>query len=494
MKILIGEFGQETNTFSEDRFTFEKLAPTGWITPEIIAREYRNTATYLGGAIDAAEESGVEVIPLDSFTVTGGSMMTRECLDYAVEHLLSGIRDRLSGADGLFLAQHGGGAAEGVEDLEIYVLRKIRELTGKDFPIVSSLDMHSNLSPELIALSDGLFVIKEFPHSDMNVASFKAVTELVRMIKTGRKPVMTLVNLPVILPNTTTCTLFGPMKEVKEHFAEYGKNKGFIDCSLVQGYSANDQYYAGVSVLIVSDRDETASANELAEYFWKRRKDFDPKPCSAEAALTEAMAYTGDDFTVINESSDNPGSGCPGDGTHLLRELVKRDIPGSIFAYIYDPEAVEQASKAGVGNKVDLFIGGKTVPINGEPLFVRDAEVLAVSDGNFTFRGAWKTGAKGTIGRSVRIQTGNVEIIIGSVRDQTFDDGPLLTTGTGLEGYRIIALKSANHFRGFYQSRAGKIIPCETPGLRSTDLKSYPYKNIRHPIYPLDEGVHFLND
>ena len=500
MRLLIAEFGQETNTFSPDRLSFETFSGGGWQKKETLLNDFRGTGTYLGGAIDEAEREArasgetIELVPLDSVTVTGGAPMSRDCFDYAVGHFLQDLKAALPGAEGMFLAQHGGGAAEGVEDLEIFVLRAVRELTGPDFPIVSTLDMHAAVTDELASLSDGLFVIKEFPHSDMAEAGKKAMNSLIRTVRTGIRPVMTVVNLPMLLPNTTTCTTVEPMRSVKEHFAKTAAEKGFLDCTLVQGYSANDQYAAGVSVLILSDRKEEETAKELALYFWRRRKEFDPHPIPAKEAVRMAEAFEGPGYALIHEASDNPGSGCPGDGTHLLKELIDRDLTGSIFAMIYDPETVSRVFEAGEGKRISVKLGGKCTDRAGAPLALTDVLVEALSDGNFVFRGSWRNGAKTTIGRSALLKTGNVEIVVSSVRDQTFDDGPIRIFGRNTEDYRIIAIKSAGHFRGFYGPRAGKIITCETPGLRSSDLTTYPYKNVRRPIYPLDPETTFMGE
>ena len=500
MRLIIAEFGQETNTFSPSRLDFQAFSGGGWKKKETVLENFRHTGTYLGGAIDEAEREAarsgepIELIPLDSVTVTGGAPMSRECFDYAVGHFLDDVRTHWKEADGMFFAEHGGGGAEGIEDLEIYLLKEIRKITGPEFPIVSSLDMHACITEEFCALTDGLFVIKEFPHSDMADAAAMAMRSLIRTVRTGFRPVMTVVNLPLILPNTTTCTTVEPMKSVKEHFAQVSREKGFIDCSLVQGYSANDQYWSGTSVLILSDRKEEETAKELALYFWKRRKEFDPHPVSAKEAVNMAEAFPGPGYALIHETTDNPGSGCPGDGTHLLRELIERNLPGSVFAMIFDPETAEQAWEAGAGAVISVRLGGKCTDRCGEPLELHDVRVLALSDGEFVFRGSWRTCAKATVGRSALLRYKNTEIVVSSILDQTFDDGPLRIFGRKPEDYRIVAIKSAGHFRGYYESRAGKIIPCETPGLRSSDLRSYPYVNIRRPVYPLDSDTTFSGE
>ena len=51
--------------------------------------------------------------------------------------------------------------------------------------------------------------------------------------------------------------------------------------------------------------------------------DLGKVPDSAEEAVAHALEFA-EGPIIINESSDNPGGGTPGDGTHLLRELLKR--------------------------------------------------------------------------------------------------------------------------------------------------------------------------
>ena len=112
---------------------------------------------------------------------------------------------------------------------------------------------------------------------------------------------------------------------------------------------------------------------------------------------------------------------------------------------------------------------------------------MGTSDGEFLYVTPQNYGVTAHLGPTARLRHGNVDIVVSSYRTQTFDDRPLVITGADPERYKIICLKSAGHFRAFFQNRAGLIVPCETPGLRSTNLKSYPYRNIRRPVYPLDE-------
>ena len=62
-------------------------------------------------------------------------------------------------------------------------------------------------------------------------------------------------------------------------------------------------------------------------------------------------------------------------------------------------------------------------------------------------------------------------------------------TGFDPLNYRIIVLKSANHFRAWWTDVASKIIDCDTPGIASNDLTSFTFANKSQLLYPLDDDA-----
>jgi len=95
------------------------------------------------------------------------------------------------------------------------------------------------------------------------------------------------------------------------------------------------------------------------------------------------------------------------------------------------------------------------------------------------------------MGKCGRIRCGNVEIIIGSARNQTFDDRPFFVTGADVFQYRYVGLKSTQHFRSFFTPRSARIISTDPPGFNTSDLSIFEYKKITRPIFPLDPDVEF---
>jgi len=60
-----------------------------------------------------------------------------------------------------------------------------------------------------------------------------------------------------------------------------------------------------------------------------------------------------------------------------------------------------------------------------------------------------------------------------------------------MEDYRIVALKSSNHFRAYFKDTADAIITADTPGLFPADLRKLNYRSVRRPIFPLDADTVF---
>lgn len=495
MVILLCQFGNETNTFAPGRLDMKMLAPQGWTLGEEVEERFSGTGTYLGGALEAIRQAGDTPMPIDLLTNSGnfgaGPLMQAQCAQEAMDRICLQLAEKLGQFDGIYFALHGAGCCELDEDLEGYTLRRIRQVVGMDMPLVCSLDLHANVSREMVALTDALFVIKEVPHTDCYQAGYRAAACLCALLQGQVKPKTALCKLPLLISPVLGSTLTGPGKQVKEHFAAYCQAHGLLDCSFAHGFSAADCSCSSASVLVVADgEDPQTHADALGAYVWSIRDQFvDPKTLNARQALEAALAVAEPGYVVVNEASDNPGSGGPGDATHLLRAMLDMDIPGAIMGPICDPETAAILHTHRVGDRVSIRLGGKTLPLAGDPIELEDVQILALSQGKYISASPLNLGVAMDLGKSARLRKGNVEFIVVSLRFQTLDDGPYRMMGADLKDYRIVGLKSMNHFRGFFTSRAAAIVTADTPGVRPAQLSLYPYQHLTHPIYPLERDT-----
>lgn len=337
----------------------------------------------------------------------------------------------------------------------------------------------------MVKEADAIIGNIEYPHTDSYERGIEAIDLTVALIKGEYEAEMSFTKLPLLIPTTTS--YHSPVKEVNEWCKEWENHPEVIDCTFYHGFPYSDIPEAGASIITITNNNPELAdviAVELAERIWNIKEKFFPALPSPKEAITYTATRT--EFPIeINEASDNPGAGTPGDGTYLLKEILEANIPNSCFGFIYDPEVVEIAHQAGVGSLIEVELGGKTDEYHGKPLGI-SAYVKCLTDGKFTQSSPMWQGSKVNLGRSTRLQTGNVDIIVCSVRSQTFDEQLFLLHGIDVLSFGIVGLKSSHHFRAAFLPISKEIISVDSAGLSSSNLFSFKYQDINRPIYPFD--------
>ena len=211
------------------------------------------------------------------------------------------------------------------------------------------------------------------------------------------------------------------------------------------------------------------------------------EPAVAVKLATQATAFP----VVINDTSDNPGGGTPGDATHVLRAFLDAGLTDACFAMIKDPETVQQAIAAGVGSTIDVRLGGKHDRLHGDPIEA-PAYVHSISDGEVTLTGPMLQGVTLHLGPMVRIRIDGVDVIVySSGASQTFDPEVFLLHGIDVRRYRYIGLKSSQHFRAAFGPIAGQIITADSPGLTSQRVEVFEHTRPPGPLWPVDPAASY---
>ncbi|MEJ8545669.1 M81 family metallopeptidase [Brevibacillus borstelensis] len=487
MRIAIGGVVHETNTFSNVPTAKELFQVWEWSEGEEILLKHRRVRDFLGGMIDRAEEWGIEVIPTFFASAYPAGTITKETYKELKNRLITGIR-QAGQVDAILLALHGAGVAEGVDDLEGDILEAVRSEFGDAVPVVVTLDLHGNLTEKMVAQADALLGVHLYPHTDCYERGVEAVAVARGIVEGGLKPTMHLVKLPLMIPTSTTNQ--SPAKDVNERCWRWEKEEGVIDCAFFHGFPYTDIPDVCVSVLsITNDNPGLARrvAEDVAAYIWEQREAFAPDVLSCTEGIEAALKLTGQPV-VINETSDNPGGGTPGDGTHLLRAMLEAKLENACFGFIYDPEVAEIAHRAGTGATIEVKLGGKTDELHGAPLEVK-AYVKSLTDGTFTATSPMGEGGVVQLGKSARLQIGGVAVIVCSVKSQVLDEQIFLLHGIDVKTCKIVALKSSQHFRAAFEPISHHIITVDSPGLTTLRFSSFDYRRIARPMYPLDEAV-----
>jgi microcystin degradation protein MlrC len=484
-RIAIGEISHETNTFCPPT-TLAMFRDREWVAGAEILERHRGVRTYLGGMIDGAERERVTLCPTFAARTEPWGTITREAFEALVGELTARLRQVMP-VDAVCLALHGAGVADGITDLEGALLEAVREITGPSMPVAVTLDLHGNITPRMAALATGLLGVHEYPHVDMYERGQEAIAFLLRVLREGMQPVTALETVPLLVPACPSS--MEPVRSINELCRRWEHEPGMIDCAFFHGFSHTDIPEAGVAVVAIADRDfaqARRAARAVAREAWARREAFQTRFPGAREAVTEAKRLATEGGPVgINEVSDNPGGGAPGDGTHLLRAMLEAGLTESAFGTIYDPEVAEAGHAAGIGRTIRVRLGGRHDRLHGDPLDLQ-VGVKSLADGRYRLTTPMGRGRLIDLGKTAAVTCGGLDIVVASQRRQVLDAGPFLLHGIDPARRRIVGLKSSAHFRAGFETIARAIVTADPPGITTANLPTLPYRRIRRPIYPLD--------
>jgi microcystin degradation protein MlrC len=498
MRIAIGELSHETNTFCAAPTEVDEFKAREWTHGPALTAAHRGVRDYLGGMLDGAAARGIEIVPAFATTATPSGTITARAYEEMRGELLDGLR-RAGRVDAICLALHGAGVAEGEDDIEGDILARVRALAGPDVPVVVTLDLHGNLTEEMARHATALLGVNEYPHVDSYDRGVEAVA-LAADVAAGRtRPQMRLVTIPMLVP--TTATSQSPVREINARCRDWERRPGILDCTFFHGFAHTDVPIIAASVVAIagggaappsrgpSGAPADEAAMDIARFAWGQREAFLRASPGPADAVRQALASDARPV-VINETSDNPGGGAPGDGTYLLRALLETDAPETCFGFIWDRETAAASHRAGTGATIRVRLGGKTDGLHGTPIEA-DAYVKALTDGRFIRQSPMGRGARVDLGPMARLGIGNVDVLVSSVRQQTLDAEVFLLHGIDVARYRVVALKSSQHFRAGFEPIAARIITADSPGLTTLDLTTFPYRRVARPVWPLDLDAAF---
>ena len=485
MRIATGCIGHETNTFSPIATRFDNFKDGNFHIGDGVVAAFADTSTIVGGFLEGAQAVGIEVVPLLWTFATPSGTIEQRTYEALKEDFLARLQQAGS-LDGIFLDLHGAMVTEAHEDAEGDLLWAVRKQLGA-LPMVVTLDLHANITAEMAECADVIIGFDTYPHIDCHERGIEGAQVIADMVARKIQPTMAYRQLPLLTSPPSQCSMRSPMSEAVAYLHALETRPEVVTATLSMGFPFADIRDAGVSVLVTTDDDQQLAdelADELAQYMWDLRAVFQPELMSVRDAIHFARMASGQPV-VWAEGADNPGGGGPCDGTHILSALIEADFQSAVVAVIADPESVGRAIAAGVGNEVDLEVGGKSIPLHGKPVALR-AYVQTLTDGRFVNKGPMARGTQANMGRTAVVRSRGVEIILTEQRIQPFDAQVLRSVGIEPTDRKLIVLKSAVHFRADYNEIAHAIVEVDTPGVHSPKLNSYAYKNVR-PVYPLQD-------
>ncbi len=490
-RVLIAGFKHETNTFSKLPTDLDSYKARALQFDDEIVPTYTGTNTEIGGFLAACEQNGWEPVPSVVADATPSGMVTREAYDRITGHLLSTL-EKSQPVNAVLLQLHGAMVTEGRADGQADLLAEIRARVGPGVPVAVTLDLHANVSDRLASLCDIMVSYRSYPHTDQGETGSRAAGLLARILAGEIRPATSVARRPQLdgVDHGRT-TSAGAMLEAIALGDALCEKHGFYSCSINAGFPWADVLDSGPSALIVAEQGNQhvdAALKALTDFIWSTRGQITVEHVSSHEAVERARAIgkEGAPF-VIADFADNPGGGGYGDSTGLLRALIDSGLEKVAFSALYDPAAVARCQQAGAGTTVELEIGGKCAPELGAPISVQ-AQVQSLHDGRVTLRGPMSTGVTVSLGEVAVIQVGGVQIVLASGRAQNYDRQFFEAFGIDPAAQKVLAVKSAQHFRADYGPiSSGITVVDEGGGICSHRLDKLDYQHVRRPIWPLDD-------
>lgn len=491
MRVALGGFMHESATFSH--------VPTGLqdfriLQGDALTDAIRQDRSELAGARAALEEAGIHMVPTLYAVATPSGLVSEETFytlkSLFLEHVTQAMRT--SPLDGVIVALHGSTTVSGVPDAQGALVSALRQALGPRIPIVATLDLHATPSDQVIGNLDALVAYRTAPHRDQADTGARAARILLRILRTGQRPSITIARLPLLLPGELGQTDIEPMPSLMRTARELEATHPEIwSVSVLQGYPWADLEDPGASVLAVLDGDHgrrgDAEALEavrmLAGRVWEARKGLHQSvevlPVPRALDVARSLSAKGR-LVYLCDSGDNPTAGADADDARLLPVLLASGLPHITLACLADPVAVAAARSAGIGGQVRLEVGGRP---SDRP------EVAAAFCGTVA---AFSHDPEG--GEIARLTQGPVDLLVSERRMGVRTPTILAETGIDPEAPGSVhVLKSGYLFPALTdlvaRTPGARSILMATPGASSLDLRQIPYRVLRRPVYPLDPDM-----
>ncbi len=495
MNIFVAGFQHETNTFAPTpadwaAFNSGSGLPAYVRGDEMIARMAGRNMP-MGGFIDAAREEGWTLFPSVWAGAAPSAHVTRDAFERICAPLIEDLQAAMTkGVDAVYLDLHGAAVAEHVDDPEGEMIARVRAVVGADVPVVTSLDLHANVTQGMLDGADALVAYRTYPHVDMADTGRRAAQLLKRRIARGQRETLHAMRLPFLLPLNVQSTMIEPAASVYAYLTKLDQAHDVV-LSFATGFPAADFPECGPVVWGYGD-----AARNAVEALYQRidqpREQWRLSLLDARDAIAQAIdiAASADKPVVIADTQDNPGAGGDSNTTGMLHALLAegagKRFPGRVaIGLISDAHAAEAAHAAGVGAQIDISVG-KQVPtwggqVSDEPLRGRFT-VRALADGPVIIKGPMMHGVSMAVGRSACLEIDGVLIAVSSAKSQMLDRELFRYVGVEPEQMKILVNKSSVHFRADFTPIAERILVGKAAGPMAADPADLPWTRLPESV------------
>lgn len=456
MKILVGSFQCESNTFSTqkaERDSFHIL--------------YGEEAIQALAGCRLLRENGAELVPMVYAVSLPSGEVARDAYLGILDEFLD-IAGKHTDADGVYLYFHGAMYVEDIGSGEEYFIKRLREVVG-DMPISVACDFHGIITDEYAASIDALSGYRTAPHTDYDETEYRAANALMRIIRDGLKTEVVVERIPVLLADAAQ-TAFEPYKTVLEMLARAEGDDAVVAASVFNGQPWVDSEYTGACIALTCCADAErvrGTARQMADYFWDNREKIKfSVPALSPDATAEAIKKMPKPV-FISDSGDNSTAGADGRSTFLLGKFSKLGVGNILYASILCEAMWEKYKDAQLGAHVYYTI----------PAPDRYSEDFIV-DGTVVKRGRVLGFVKENAGEGMLVRCDGYDVIISNVRSSFLSADHFEAMGIDTSKYDAVVLK-IGYLWPEVAPLAKSTVFCLSPGTSTNDFSTLDYKRMR---------------
>jgi microcystin degradation protein MlrC len=483
-RIAVGGMQHETNTFAPSKADYAAFeAGGGWPSiqrGEPLFEAVAGANIPVQGAIEALRAQGHALVPLTWAAASPSAQVTEHAFETIVGDLVARLR-AAGRVDGVYLDLHGAMVVDHHDDGEGELLRRVRAAVGPQVPVVASLDLHANVTRQMVAQADALTIYRTYPHVDMADTGARAAALLDAMLAQGRRPARAFRTFDYLTGIPSQCTLVEPCRGLYALLADVERRHG-VSLDFAPGFPMADFAECGMSVVAYgAEAAAQAAVRELGDAVEAAEPDFALELLAPDDAVRRAAQRGAPGAPVVlADTQDNPGAGGNGDTTGLLAALIRARVPDAVLGLLIDARNARRAHEAGQGAALDLALGELSgvpghVPMPGR--FV----VERLGDGRFTCTGPMFRGFRMTLGPMALLREvgSGVRVLLASRKCQAADQEMFRHLGVEPVRQRVVAVKSSVHFRADFQPIAREVLVVRSPGPALADPADFAWRKLR---------------
>lgn len=479
MKVGLVQFIYESNTFNPVPAELECFTVQGtWLTQADDIRRWSDQAdTQMSGSLRVLEAAGVETWPAwVAVCGTPGGRLSAECHAKIKETWLSRLEAILP-ADALILHLHGAVCAAGVDDVEGELLEMVRSELGFSGRIVLSLDLHANVTPQMLEHVDMVTAYRTAPHEDFAETGERAARLLLEAPKGVTR---SLAKMAALIPPTATNHREGPLAEMLAVARRWEETPEILDVSVFPVQPWLDVEGLGSSVVVTATESIVAetTAGGLAEAWFDQRGQWETGLKTwDEIRKTLSQAAKAPWFLV--DTADATSGGSPGSSAEALAQLwpLRNDLIGEVLLWVVDPVAVAAGSA-----------GKQTFPV-GDPSVRVEGVTNSIGELRFRPRGRAYTGQEISCGAAVTVEAGQLRLVVTEKGCLCSDPAFFEALGWSPETALAVHVKSLLGWQAGYQAERSRGLYFDGPGLTSLDFAKLSFTGGRRELFPMTPEV-----